>query len=101
NRGILRLMEGEKDRRGFFKAAVCLCSPKIQKCFVGIAKGRIAEKERGKSGFGFDPIFIPDERPEKTFGEMSPEEKSLYSHRGKAVRKLAEWCIKNLRMLKS
>lgn len=97
NKGILKLMEGEKDRRGFFKAAVCFCSPRIQKCFVGVAKGRIAEKERGKFGFGFDPIFIPDERPEKTFGEMSLEEKSRYSHRGKAMRKLAKWCIKNLK----
>ncbi|MEM3745210.1 MAG: non-canonical purine NTP pyrophosphatase, partial [Candidatus Bathyarchaeia archaeon] len=46
---------------------------------------------RGSGGFGFDPIFEPEEQPAKTFGEMSIEEKNLFSHRAKALRKFAEW----------
>ncbi|MEM3732740.1 MAG: non-canonical purine NTP pyrophosphatase, partial [Candidatus Bathyarchaeia archaeon] len=62
---------------------------------LGVAKGKIAFKERGSFGFGFDPIFIPNECPKKTFGEMPIEEKVLYSHRGKAMVKFAKWYIKN------
>jgi len=95
NKGILKLMENKQNRESVFKAAVFFCSSNIQKCFVGAAKGKIALKERGRFGFGFDPIFIPDECPKKTFGEMPIEEKSLYSHRGKAMVKFAKWYIKN------
>ncbi len=95
NKGILKLMENKLNRESVFKAAVFFCSSNIQKCFIGVTKGKIAFEERGKFGFGFDPIFIPDDYPKKTFGEMSIEEKSLYSHRGKAMVKFAKWYIKN------
>ncbi|MBS7655726.1 XTP/dITP diphosphatase [Candidatus Bathyarchaeota archaeon] len=95
NKGILKLMKNKRDRRSVFKAAVYFCSFNIQKCFIGVAKGKIAFKEKGCLGFGFDPIFIPNECSNKTFGEMLIEEKSLYSHRGKAMVKFAKWYIKN------
>lgn len=95
NKGILKLMEKKRERESVFKAAVYFCSFNIQKCFIGVAEGKIAFKEKGCLGFGFDPIFIPNECPKKTFGEMSIEEKSLYSHRGKAMTKFAKWYIKN------
>jgi len=52
--------------------------------------GRIAYKKKGTHGFGFDPIFMP-ENVEKTFAEMSLEEKNLWSHRGRAFKALGEW----------
>ena len=56
--------------------------------FEGIADGRIADKARGDSGFGYDPIFIP-EGLEQTFGELPTEVKNTISHRAEAIRALA------------
>ncbi len=58
--------------------------------FMGYAKGCIGLGPRGKTGFGYDPVFIP-KGYEKTFAEMTPEEKDRLSHRGKALEKLAEF----------
>jgi XTP/dITP diphosphohydrolase len=52
--------------------------------FEGICKGRILTQETGTNGFGYDPLFIP-EGADKTFAEMTIEEKSIYSHRKKAT----------------
>jgi len=90
--GIIKLLEGVDDRRAQFKSAVAFCNPCGElRCFLGISNGRIAREPRGSGGFGFDPIFEPEEQPAKTFGEMSIEEKNLFSHRAKALRKFAEW----------
>lgn len=58
--------------------------------FVGYAKGRIIREPRGASGFGYDPVFIPEGK-NRTFAEMSGEEKDQLSHRGKALEKLTEF----------
>lgn len=55
----------------------------------GFVAGRIATSARGSGGFGYDPLFIPDEGDGRTFAEMSPEEKHSLSHRGRAFRALA------------
>ena len=55
--------------------------------FEGICEGMIIKEKRGANGFGYDPVFIPT-GSEKTFGEMNMEEKTLYSHRKKAMDKL-------------
>jgi XTP/dITP diphosphohydrolase len=60
------------------------------KTFFGYAKGCIGWKPKGKTGFGYDPVFIP-EGHERTFAEMSGEEKDRLSHRGKALEKLADF----------
>ena len=57
--------------------------------FFGYSRGSIAFAPRGKSGFGYDPVFIP-EGYEKTFAEMTAQEKDKLSHRGKAIEKLAD-----------
>ena len=57
--------------------------------FEGIVQGRITDKARGDSGFGYDPIFVPDGF-EQTFGELSEEVKNTISHRAKAIRALAD-----------
>ena len=60
------------------------------KTFFGYAKGHIGMEPKGKTGFGYDPVFIP-ESYEKTFAEMTGEEKDKLSHRGKALEKLADF----------
>ncbi len=87
NRGILRLMENEKNRNAYFKTVIGVRFQGVNYKLIGICHGSIAYEERGTNGFGYDPIFIPEGK-EKTFAEMSKEEKNRVSHRGKATRKL-------------
>jgi len=89
NDGILRLMEGVKDRRAYFKSVIAFYDGEVR-FFEGKCKGNISESVRGKKGFGYDPIFIP-EGETRTFGEMEREEKNEYSHRGKAVLELKKF----------
>jgi XTP/dITP diphosphohydrolase len=56
----------------------------------GAVEGRIAEEPRGSGGFGYDPVFVPDECGGRTFAELDPAEKHAVSHRGRAFRTLAE-----------
>ena len=90
--GILKLLEGCGNRKARFKSVVAFCSPDLEiKCFKGVVEGRISGTVRGESGFGFDPIFEPDEIPGRTFGELSTDEKNMVSHRSRALRSFAEW----------
>jgi XTP/dITP diphosphohydrolase len=57
---------------------------------IGTVEGTIAETARGTEGFGYDPVFVPDEGDGRTFAEMAPEEKNNLSHRGRAFRTLAD-----------
>jgi XTP/dITP diphosphohydrolase len=57
---------------------------------TGVVEGIIATAARGSEGFGYDPVFVPDEGDGRTFAEMSPAEKHGLSHRGRAFRTLAE-----------
>ncbi len=93
NRGILRLMEGMEDRSATFKTVIGLRIEGQNFKFVGLCHGRIATEERGTNGFGYDPIFIP-EGYERTFAEMSTQEKNKVSHRGRAIRKVASFLDK-------
>jgi XTP/dITP diphosphohydrolase len=91
NEGLLKLMEGASSREARFESRIGLWSPgKGAHIFSGKCTGTIAPQARGSSGFGYDPIFIPDgER--RTFAEMSKEEKNARSHRGMAVAGLLEF----------
>ena len=64
--------------------------------FRGVAEGVILEAARGSNGFGYDPLFYFPQI-QKTFAELSAEEKAQYSHRGAAFRKFLEWCDANCR----
>ena len=88
NDGILKLMKGIEKREAYFKAIVAFYDGSLH-IFEGICHGKISYEKRG-SGFGYDPIFIPA-GSDKTFGEMEKEEKNAFSHRGRAIRKLAEY----------
>jgi len=91
NPGILKLMEGVEDRRAHYGSAVAIRIGEEIKSFRGYVHGTIAESIKGTGGFGYDPIFIPDEGDERTFGEMTEEEKNAISHRARAFRRLGEW----------
>ncbi len=87
--GVLKLMEGKKDRSAFFKAAVSYVDNDAVKCFTGICRGSISHKEIGEpeESLPFDSVFMP-EGSKVTFAEMGVDEKSRYSHRAEAFKKL-------------
>lgn len=93
--GVLRLMKGEENRKAYFKSIVCLKLKGEIKIFRGEVEGRIAEKARGKGGFGYDPIFIP-KGSEKTFAE-APEIKNIVSHRKSAIEDMRDFLEYNLK----
>ena len=63
----------------------------LEQVFEGRCEGRMAERPRGSGGFGYDPIFVPDEGGGATMAELEPDEKDAISHRGHALRLLAQW----------
>ena len=94
-RGVLRLLEGVEDRRAFFKTGLAFCDGKDAEptVFTGEAHGIIAEAPRGSSGFGYDPIFVPEGGDGRTFAEMSRAEKNALSHRARAFRAFCKWFL--------
>ena len=88
NRLLLKNMEGVENRRARFRTVISLILNGEEHLFEGVVEGRILDRETGHEGFGFDPLFVPD-GSDRTFAEMSAEEKNAVSHRGRAVRKLA------------
>lgn len=94
NRGVLKLMKNIRRRDAYFRSIVAFCDPNRQfriKWFTGKVDGRITYEERGKQGFGFDPIFEPSTEGGKTFAQMTLKEKNRYSHRAQALRRFATW----------
>lgn len=87
---LLSKLEGRTDRQAQFRTIVWLVTQEGQWSFDGIVRGSIIEKGRGHGGFGYDPIFLP-EGSAQTLAEMNLEEKDSISHRGIAIRKLAEF----------
>jgi XTP/dITP diphosphohydrolase len=81
-----------EERRARFEAAVGYIEKSRIVVSTGECQGFISMNQRGTSGFGFDPIFIP-QGEERTFAQMSIQEKNRYSHRSKAFDKLAKYLI--------
>lgn len=90
NRLLLRNLEGVTNRRARFRTVISLILGGEERLFEGIVEGRIIDRETGHEGFGFDPLFVPDGY-DRTFAEMTTEEKNAVSHRARAVRKLADY----------
>ena len=89
--GVLKQMEGLEDRTTTFKCVLGLMLEDGTKHkFVGECKGNLIHEIRGSGGFGYDPIFIPDNF-DKTFSELSPDEKNSVSHRGQAMKKVVNF----------
>ncbi len=84
---LLFNLNGKEDRTARFRTVISLILDNQEYFFEGICEGTIIEESKGLSGFGYDPIFIPT-GSNKTFAEMSIDEKNLYSHRRKATDQL-------------
>ena len=86
---VLTELDGEENRGAFFIAHICVCCPNGNVILESEAKcfGNIILKPRGKSGFGYDPIF-EEVSSKLTFAEMNNDFKDLCSHRGKALKKI-------------
>lgn len=89
-RKLLKELDGKQNRKAQFRTAICLIEQGEEHLFEGIVKGSIIEQKRGASGFGYDPVFMP-EGYEETFAEMGNAEKNKISHRARAVEKLCEY----------
>ena len=89
-RKLLGALTGAGDRAARFVTVILVAWPDGSETVVqGVCDGRIAEAERGERGFGFDPLFVPDDGDGRTFAEMTAAEKNAVSHRGRAFRELA------------
>ena len=83
----------KNDKKALFNTTICLTlGPNQQLFFVGKISGQIANKPKGLSGFGYDPIFIPDGF-NKTFGELGYNKKNKFSHRVIALKKMESFLI--------
>ena len=76
-----------------YVCAVAFVDPRTgeERVFLGECHGRLAAAPRGSGGFGYDPLFVPDEAPGRTMAELSDAEKDAISHRGRAARAFEEW----------
>jgi XTP/dITP diphosphohydrolase len=97
---LLREMVGTTDRAARFECVLSLAVPHGPALtWEGRCEGRITEQRQGEAGFGYDPVFFYEDFG-KTFAEVSMEEKSQVSHRGKAMREFAAEIDKVLQWLK-
>ena len=76
-------------RRARFRTVIALITDREERLFEGEVSGQITTEAHGAGGFGYDPIFRPDGF-DRTFAELSPDEKNAISHRGRAVRRLVQ-----------
>jgi XTP/dITP diphosphohydrolase len=88
---LLRELGDTNERTARFVSAVMVVWPNGRELGVeGVCEGTIAVAELGDRGFGYDPVFIPDDGDGRSFSQMSDEEKNRISHRGRALRSLLE-----------
>jgi XTP/dITP diphosphohydrolase len=94
NEGIIKMLRGENDRSAVAQTTIVYkYSMKDEQVFIGKVAGTISKEQKG-TGFGWDPIFIP-KGENRTFGEMTLEEKNKYSMRAKALYKMKKWLKEN------
>jgi non-canonical purine NTP pyrophosphatase (RdgB/HAM1 family) len=90
NKGVLKMLQGETNRKAIAKTAIGFYDGRECYVFLGEIHGMIPCEMRGKGGFGWDPIFIPDNHA-KSFAEMTSEEKNSVSMRRLALSRLKEF----------
>ena len=90
---VLNELKGKKIRKAQFRTAIALILKGEEHLFEGKVEGYISKDKQGNEGFGYDPIFIP-ENDIRSFAQMSMQEKGVISHRGRAVRKLVAYLNK-------
>ncbi len=93
NEGVLKLMNNVKERNASFRSVIALKIDDTIYVFHGRVDGTVSLEIRGKKGFGYDPIFIP-EGLNKTFAEISMEEKNSMSHRIRALQSMCDFLLK-------
>ncbi len=86
-RKVLEEMKGENNRNARFRTVISLIWQGREYQFEGVVEGSIIAQQKGGEGFGYDPIFIPENHQE-TFAEMELKEKNKISHRSRAINKL-------------
>jgi len=84
---LLQTLKDSEDRSARFRTVISLILDNKEYFFEGICEGQIQKVQSGNSGFGYDPVFMPT-GADKSFADMSMEEKNVFSHRQKAVTKL-------------
>lgn len=87
---LLSALKGASNRKAQFRTIVALVDGDKEYTFEGVCRGKIIEEQKGKKGFGYDPIFMPEEFAE-TFAQMDASIKNIISHRGKAVQKFVDF----------
>ena len=83
-------LDGKENRKAQFRTAISLILDGKEYLFEGVIKGEIIKEKRGDSGFGYDPVFMP-EGYDRTFAELGNDIKNQISHRALAVQKLCEF----------
>lgn len=84
---LLTNLASHTNRKARFRTVICLILDGKRHQFEGVCEGTILHEQKGAGGFGYDPIFVPD-GSDRTFAEMTMEEKNKYSHRRKATDQL-------------
>ena len=92
---ILAELEGKTNRNAIFRTVIALIINDKEYLFEGNIKGKIIDSKKGISGFGYDPVFIPDGYSE-TFAEMGNDLKNTISHRALATKQLTEFLNSSL-----
>lgn len=88
---LLERLQGVAERGARFRCVLALAGPDgSERSVDGVCEGRIARDLRGAGGFGYDPLFLPDETPGRAMAELTMEEKNAISHRGRAFARLPE-----------
>lgn len=87
---LLKNLENKPDRSARFRTVIALLMDGKETVLEGICPGQIAHAKRGSNGWGYDPVFIPDEY-DQTFAELGPEVKNRISHRALATEKLRQF----------
>lgn len=85
---LLKNLQNTTDRSAQFRTVIALIINGEEHLFEGVVGGRITEKPSGSDGFGYDPVFEPDNSGGRTFAQMQLAEKNLISHRGRAAENL-------------
>lgn len=80
-----------EQRTARFKSVVTLIISGEQHVFEGCLEGHIALERSGHGGFGYDPVFVSDAYPDRTLADITEEQKNEISHRGQALRAMAQW----------
>jgi len=88
NAKLLRELDGSDQRTARFVCAMAIVSAAGERTHTGACHGRIAHAPRGDGGFGYDPLFLPDDALGRSMAELSPAEKNAISHRGRAFAQL-------------